>query len=76
MKDFEGLKGILEGILRFRLREQSRVVTRLGCKPKDTMCFSSCQGQEAELCCDGGEVGFVLRLVEESAKETSVFQAF
>ena len=26
------------------------------------------QGQEVELCCEGGEVGFVLRLVEESAR--------
>ena len=27
------------------------------------------QGQEVELCCEGGEVGFVLRLVEESARQ-------
>ena len=26
------------------------------------------QGQEVELCCEGGEVGFVLRLVEESSR--------
>ena len=30
--------------------------------------FRTLQGQEAELCCEGGEVDFVLRYINESSK--------
>ncbi|CAJ1398376.1 unnamed protein product [Effrenium voratum] len=41
---------------------------RLGNQKLQQAALKNYQGREAELCCEGGEVGFVTRLLEESAQ--------